>query len=140
MNLQRQRLLKVPPLSPLYADDLNRQADRKMDTLALRGPSPHERYTLLSKVPSWPYLMNPGFAISSAPESPLLDRAEGTLNSLGALLQLPPLHLPARGADLGLPNPFCTLLFFVHFAWPTQPLSWKASTTPCCTYDQTEVV
>lgn len=69
--------------------------------------------------------MNPGFAISSAPEGPLPDRAEGTLDSFGALLQLPALHLPARGPDLRLRNALCALLFFIYFAWPTQPLSWK---------------
>ena len=69
------------------------------------------------------YLMDPGFAISGAPEGSLPDRAEGTLRSFGALLQLPSLHLPPRGADLGLSNALCTLLFFIHFAWPAQPLS-----------------
>ena len=82
----------------------------------------------LAGVPA--YLMNPRFAISSAPEGPLLDRAEGTLDSLGALLQLPALHLPARWPDLGLRNTLSTLLFFIHFAWPTQPLSWKKNVHP----------
>ena len=67
--------------------------------------------------------MHPSLAISSTPESALPDRAEGTLGRLGAALQLPALHLPARRPDLGLRHALLPLLFFMHFAWPTQPLS-----------------
>ena len=67
--------------------------------------------------------MDPRFAISSAPEGPLPDRAEGASGSLGAILQLPSLHLPARGADLGLRGSLCPLLFFIHFAGPTEPFT-----------------
>ena len=68
-------------------------------------------------------LMDPCFAISGAPEGPLPDRAEGALRSLGALLQLPSLHLPAWGADLGLWGSSCPLLFLVYFAGPTEPFT-----------------
>ena len=64
------------------------------------------------------YLMDPGLAICSASKSPLLDRAEGTSGSLGALLQLAALHLPSRGTDLSLAYALCPLLFFIDLAWP----------------------
>lgn len=67
--------------------------------------------------------MHPSCAIGSASEGPLLDRAQGTLHSLGAALQLTPLHLPARRADLGLGHTVLALLFFINFAGPAQPLA-----------------
>jgi len=68
-------------------------------------------------------LMHPSKAVSCAPEAALPDWAKGTLHSLGASLQLTPLHLPARGADLGLGHPFFALLFLIHFAGPAQPFT-----------------